>query len=241
MEEVAVLDERNGGGNKMAQIRWLAHVPEGERPTQDSNLDTYKKFIERAYIEHRWAARESQGQRTEEEGGAESQRAPDLAVTKHGRKKRERDQGDLNHQRQSSRSTGTDAQPLGACGGTDGLSNLVGLVDMYGFGDNIYARDFARPWEVAARSPVQFAVAAEPVPWSASLAASSPSSHLLPCGSGIAHPDQSSSGYSAPAGSLALPWDLTNPWLPPIDATNPWADTLLRQRLAALGRVYQTG
>jgi len=54
MEEVKVLDERNGGGNRVALQHWLACVPEGERPNKDSSLDDYKKFIQKAYNDELW-------------------------------------------------------------------------------------------------------------------------------------------------------------------------------------------
>merc|ERR1719204_2447811 len=66
MEEVKALDERSGGGNKAAQRRWLARVPESERPTAESSLDAKKKFVERAYIEGRYAGPEG----SEAPGGA---------------------------------------------------------------------------------------------------------------------------------------------------------------------------
>mmetsp|Transcript_67384 Transcript_67384/g.156432 ORF Transcript_67384/g.156432 Transcript_67384/m.156432 type:complete len:343 (+) Transcript_67384:80-1108(+) len=55
MEEVRELDEKRGGGNSAACKRWLANVPESERPTADSTLDVKKRFVERAYMEERWA------------------------------------------------------------------------------------------------------------------------------------------------------------------------------------------
>lgn len=67
MEEVRALDGRHGGGNRAAQRRWLARVPEGERPTAESTLDAYKRFVQRAYIEERWAA--PPGAELEGEGG----------------------------------------------------------------------------------------------------------------------------------------------------------------------------
>mmetsp|Transcript_54884 Transcript_54884/g.117163 ORF Transcript_54884/g.117163 Transcript_54884/m.117163 type:complete len:402 (-) Transcript_54884:193-1398(-) len=54
MDEVKALDEKNGGGNKMAQLYWLARMPEGARPTQESTLDDYKKFVQKAYIDKLW-------------------------------------------------------------------------------------------------------------------------------------------------------------------------------------------
>lgn len=55
MEEVKSLDSQNGGGNVAARARWLVAVPEGQRPSNDSSLEVYKAFVEKAYIEERWA------------------------------------------------------------------------------------------------------------------------------------------------------------------------------------------
>mmetsp|Transcript_102628 Transcript_102628/g.290031 ORF Transcript_102628/g.290031 Transcript_102628/m.290031 type:complete len:420 (-) Transcript_102628:207-1466(-) len=54
MEEVKVLDGKRNGGNMAARATYLARVPDNERPTQDSALEAYKRFVERAYIEKRW-------------------------------------------------------------------------------------------------------------------------------------------------------------------------------------------
>lgn len=55
MEEVKALEERNGGGNKVAKETWLANVPDHERPTPDvSPPQAYKRFVERAYIDKLW-------------------------------------------------------------------------------------------------------------------------------------------------------------------------------------------
>lgn len=55
MEEVKALEGRNGGGNRLAQERWLVNVPDSERPIPGSSpQQVYKNFVERAYIEERW-------------------------------------------------------------------------------------------------------------------------------------------------------------------------------------------
>jgi len=55
MEEVSMLDEANGGGNRAAAARWLARVPEAARPKPDSNQEVLKQFIDQAYNKHVWA------------------------------------------------------------------------------------------------------------------------------------------------------------------------------------------
>eukprot|EP00411_Alexandrium_monilatum_P073222 CAMPEP_0175556290 /NCGR_PEP_ID=MMETSP0096-20121207/34792_1 /TAXON_ID=311494 /ORGANISM="Alexandrium monilatum, Strain CCMP3105" /LENGTH=425 /DNA_ID=CAMNT_0016859421 /DNA_START=50 /DNA_END=1327 /DNA_ORIENTATION=- len=55
MAEVRELDEQKGGGNRAALGRWLANVPDGERPTEGSPLEAYKRFVDQAYIQGRWA------------------------------------------------------------------------------------------------------------------------------------------------------------------------------------------
>lgn len=56
MDEVASLSEQHGGGNTMAAAKWLANAPDSERPVPgESTLEGYKRFIQRAYIEERWA------------------------------------------------------------------------------------------------------------------------------------------------------------------------------------------
>mmetsp|Transcript_58684 Transcript_58684/g.136488 ORF Transcript_58684/g.136488 Transcript_58684/m.136488 type:complete len:425 (-) Transcript_58684:124-1398(-) len=54
MDEVLALDERNGGGNRVAVERFLSGVPEGMRPRHDSSQDVLKQFINRAYNERAW-------------------------------------------------------------------------------------------------------------------------------------------------------------------------------------------
>jgi len=86
MDEVRVLDERNGGGNRAAQRLWLAHVPDSERPTKESSLEVHKRFVERAYIDGRWKSKLGeeglgngngvmQGQSVDPTQGAEAQGA----------------------------------------------------------------------------------------------------------------------------------------------------------------------
>lgn len=60
MSEVKALDEHNGGGNREAQRRYLARLPDSERPTKDSSLEAIKRFVERAYIEQRWVCPEGE-------------------------------------------------------------------------------------------------------------------------------------------------------------------------------------
>jgi len=48
-QEVASLDEKNGGGNRAATKQWLANAPESVRPSPDSHVDAKKTFVDKAY------------------------------------------------------------------------------------------------------------------------------------------------------------------------------------------------
>lgn len=54
MEEVQMLDEKNGGGNRVALQTWLADVPDSARPTPDSRQDELKRFIDLVYNKKAW-------------------------------------------------------------------------------------------------------------------------------------------------------------------------------------------
>jgi len=54
MDEIKQLDERNGGGNRIAYERWVAGAPASSRPDEKSSLDTLKRFIDRAYNQKAW-------------------------------------------------------------------------------------------------------------------------------------------------------------------------------------------
>ncbi|CAE8677924.1 unnamed protein product, partial [Polarella glacialis] len=77
MEEVKSLDESNGGGNAVANRHYLANVPEGDRPTQASSLEAYKKFVDRAYIEQRWIFVPVEASTTQNSPGTASATTPD--------------------------------------------------------------------------------------------------------------------------------------------------------------------
>jgi hypothetical protein len=57
MEEVKALDEKNGGGNRLARELWMADMPESEHPGPDSSLEAIKRFVERVYIDERWKSK----------------------------------------------------------------------------------------------------------------------------------------------------------------------------------------
>eukprot|EP00439_Symbiodinium_sp_Y106_P002666 s5115_g1.t1 len=54
MDEVRALEERNGGGNKVAQDTFLAGVRDDDRPREGDSLDKCKEFVKRAYIDKIW-------------------------------------------------------------------------------------------------------------------------------------------------------------------------------------------
>jgi len=54
MDEVRQLEERNGGGNKVAQDKWFARCSDSTRPKEGDSLDRVKDFVNRAYNEERW-------------------------------------------------------------------------------------------------------------------------------------------------------------------------------------------
>lgn len=53
MEEVLMLDERNGGGNRIAMETQLGRVPKDARPPPGS-IDAIKQFVDRAYNQNAW-------------------------------------------------------------------------------------------------------------------------------------------------------------------------------------------
>eukprot|EP00931_Biecheleriopsis_adriatica_P075370 TRINITY_DN4924_c1_g1_i1.p1 TRINITY_DN4924_c1_g1~~TRINITY_DN4924_c1_g1_i1.p1 ORF type:complete len:461 (-),score=106.99 TRINITY_DN4924_c1_g1_i1:42-1424(-) len=54
MEEVLLLDEQNGGGNRSAAARWLANVPDNVRPQPGAPQEVLKQFIDQAYNKLAW-------------------------------------------------------------------------------------------------------------------------------------------------------------------------------------------
>lgn len=79
-DEVKELEERHGGGNRAALRTVLAGVPEkGERPQKGSPMDAYKRFVERAYVDRRWAAPDSSSASSGAAGweGTEKEAAPE--------------------------------------------------------------------------------------------------------------------------------------------------------------------
>lgn len=54
IQEVRQLDEKNGGGNRLAEERWVSRAPESVRPTQSSSMDAIKSFVDRAYNQKAW-------------------------------------------------------------------------------------------------------------------------------------------------------------------------------------------
>ncbi|CAE7762644.1 AGD14 [Symbiodinium sp. CCMP2592] len=55
LEEVKALDDCNGGGNAAAVRKYLGKVTPKDRAKQGSTLELYKRFIQRAYVDQRWA------------------------------------------------------------------------------------------------------------------------------------------------------------------------------------------
>ncbi|CAE7373869.1 AGD14 [Symbiodinium microadriaticum] len=55
LEEVKALDDCNGGGNAAAVRKYLGKVTPKDRVKQGSTLELYKRFIQRAYVDQRWA------------------------------------------------------------------------------------------------------------------------------------------------------------------------------------------
>merc|ERR1712107_675093 len=55
MEEVRVLEEASGGGNRIATLRWFAGLPANEaRLGLDAHHTVLKSFIDRAYNRKEW-------------------------------------------------------------------------------------------------------------------------------------------------------------------------------------------
>lgn len=54
LEEVRQLQEGNGGGNRVATHRWLAAVPDTERPKPGDHHEVFKNFVDRAYNRKEW-------------------------------------------------------------------------------------------------------------------------------------------------------------------------------------------
>lgn len=262
LEEVQALDRQNGGGNRMAQKRWLATLPEASRPIPESStLDQYKKFIQEAYIDQRWAAatapdvgearEDDQAERDEDRrkgrrrhGGLEDVRMNDAAVapTRVRGKHRRRDKS--GHGSPAQPPQQPEAFPANEMHQAypdvmwpDGLSFPSEGADKMST-ESRFELDWrsTNPGDASGGSAAPGSDAASSPFWSPS-----PSHHSLP-----ANGPQSFSGslYHSPISSVAVPtgrqcddaWQLSNPWTPPIDATNPWADALLKHALLVSGR-----
>lgn len=81
MDEVSKVDERNGGGNSVAEERYLRYVRDSDRPREGDRLERYKDFVERAYIRKEWAA-ESRPPTTREDRSARATPTPRAAQTR---------------------------------------------------------------------------------------------------------------------------------------------------------------
>lgn len=106
MDEVKSLDERNGGGNRAAQCKWLARVPEGARLTKDSSLEAYKKFVHQAYIDEVWIDTGGGPEASPEAGSA----TPGGQESSRGEKKSKKDKKEKS--RSKSRGKSSDASPM---------------------------------------------------------------------------------------------------------------------------------
>lgn len=214
MDEVKTLDERNGGGNRAAQKTWLANVPESERPSSESSLEVYKKFIERAYIEARWMARPGEvapgdisqdvQQVPTQEGGAGEPMGEASANTRSSRKHRHKDRSSSRRSRppEGDWASGPNCFPVGSPAtageelGGGAFSQVPGMANA------------ALPWS------------SQP-PQSASWSTGAACEGSIPVG-----------GASPGSGDHRLPCGSASASMPPIDPTNPWVEVLLRQRLA---------
>lgn len=56
MEQVKALDDKNGGGNRLATEKWMGSMPDSERPgsSDTATLEALKRFVDRVYNEKRW-------------------------------------------------------------------------------------------------------------------------------------------------------------------------------------------
>jgi len=72
LAEVRSLEEHNGGGNRAAQETWLADVRDDQRPRDGDRLEVFKDFVERAYIQERWARKASKNKRPESSNRSEA-------------------------------------------------------------------------------------------------------------------------------------------------------------------------
>ncbi|CAE7216542.1 AGD14 [Symbiodinium pilosum] len=91
MEEVKGLDDNNGGGNAAAARKYLAKVTPKDRVKQGSTLELYKRFIQRAYVDQRWAGDVSEASPASEEHPLET---PGEKTKRRSRKSRHRKTAD---------------------------------------------------------------------------------------------------------------------------------------------------
>ncbi|CAE8706426.1 unnamed protein product, partial [Polarella glacialis] len=61
MDEVRSLEDKNDGGNRACQEKWLADVRDGDRPREGDRLERFKDFVQAAYIDERWKRRGGSG------------------------------------------------------------------------------------------------------------------------------------------------------------------------------------
>lgn len=118
-EEVKSLDEKHGGGNRMALATYLLYVPEGERPGKDATLDAYKRFIERAYIQKLFIG-ESVPVSGSQSAATSSAASRDLSPTPSGHKERRR-----RHKHERSSSTAPTPKPAAASDAWDRAAELT--------------------------------------------------------------------------------------------------------------------
>jgi len=105
MEEVASLEDKNGGGNRAAQERYFADVRPEDRPREGDNLERFKSFVQRAYIDKKWMNSSGGGDRSRDDRDSRNERSE---------RSERRDREDRDEPRNDSRSSRRDPPPQDA-------------------------------------------------------------------------------------------------------------------------------
>lgn len=230
MSEVKALDESQGGGNKVALRRYLANVPEGARPAKDSSLDAFKKFVELAYNEQRWADANFNLEDLTRENSTLAPSSVDSPLVKPSPERSEK------HRRREGKEGRRKHRLSDSISGSDEAWQNVGFsLQNESPGSSVWATPQsahleALNWDLAPSldAPARFVSAAS---MSVGSSCPSPASRGLECGSTL-NPSLACTSTSLWRRSQLA----TNPWMPPIDSTNPWADAVLPPRSGAEDR-----